>query len=158
MSQRNEIAALHALTSQYKRRLASAKQIIQQAHDLGLPAYMSLSGGKDSTIVYSLVRQVQPEIPAVWSGSRLQRVSDTYPDPAYRVVCLSGRAQRLTALYPTKWLAVVLLGSAPGGKQYTPDAPAHLWPIVLRSRGSILALQSNPRLDMAGCVGLHRLY
>lgn len=64
---RNDIARLHARTNLYQRRLIAAREIIRQAIMLQLPSYVSLSGGKDSTVVYALVREVAPGLPAVWS-------------------------------------------------------------------------------------------
>lgn len=65
---RNDIAALHARTADYKRKLARAREIVSRA--LAVPnavPYVALSGGKDSTVVYALAREQAPDIPAVWS-------------------------------------------------------------------------------------------
>lgn len=65
---RTDIATLHAKTSGYQYKVNSAREIIKDA--LSTPdttGYVSLSGGKDSTVVYALVREQQPDIPAVWS-------------------------------------------------------------------------------------------
>lgn len=64
---RNEIAELYARTSNYRWRLRSAREIVRKAVDLSELGYVALSGGKDSTVVYGLIREVLPNIPAVWS-------------------------------------------------------------------------------------------
>jgi 3'-phosphoadenosine 5'-phosphosulfate sulfotransferase (PAPS reductase)/FAD synthetase len=64
---RAEIAALHARTSIFRRRLESAREIVSRALQAGQAPYIALSGGKDSTVVYALVRELVPGIPAVWS-------------------------------------------------------------------------------------------
>ncbi len=64
---RNEIGALHARTSTFKRRLSQARLHIRKALALGVAGYVALSGGKDSTVIYALVREQMPSIPAVWS-------------------------------------------------------------------------------------------
>lgn len=62
-----EIALLHASTREYKNKLRQAREIVKQAHDHPLQGYVALSGGKDSTVVYALARELEPNIPAVWS-------------------------------------------------------------------------------------------
>jgi 3'-phosphoadenosine 5'-phosphosulfate sulfotransferase (PAPS reductase)/FAD synthetase len=65
---RNEIAALHARTDGYKRKLERARDMISRALATpNAPPYVALSGGKDSTVVYALVREQCPDVPAVWS-------------------------------------------------------------------------------------------
>jgi 3'-phosphoadenosine 5'-phosphosulfate sulfotransferase (PAPS reductase)/FAD synthetase len=65
---RNDIAALHAKTPGYKCKLGRAREIVTRAlcTPNALP-YVALSGGKDSTVVYGLVREQYPDVPAVWS-------------------------------------------------------------------------------------------
>lgn len=67
MSRRNEIAALHARMGEYRRRLSRARGIIARVLEMGAMGYVALSGGKDSTVVYELVREQMPDIPAIWS-------------------------------------------------------------------------------------------
>ena len=65
---RDDIAALHARTVMFQNKVDNARKIIRSAFAIdGIRAYVSLSGGKDSTVVYDLVRQYLPSIPAVWS-------------------------------------------------------------------------------------------
>jgi len=68
---RNKIAALHAKTNAYQWKLAMARETIARAiekcAEIGYPAYVSLSGGKDSTVVFELAREQMPNISAVWS-------------------------------------------------------------------------------------------
>lgn len=64
---KREIAILHAMTGTYRRKLAQAKAIISRAVAIDLPSYVALSGGKDSTVVYGLMEEQAPGIPAVWS-------------------------------------------------------------------------------------------
>lgn len=68
---RNNIAALHAKTNAYRRKLKSARAIVTRAFEkcaeVGCSGYVSLSGGKDSTVVFALAREQAPNIPAVWS-------------------------------------------------------------------------------------------
>jgi 3'-phosphoadenosine 5'-phosphosulfate sulfotransferase (PAPS reductase)/FAD synthetase len=65
---RNDIAALHAKTSGYLRKVDMARKIVDRAlvTPNALP-YVALSGGKDSTVVYALAREQMQNIPAVWS-------------------------------------------------------------------------------------------
>jgi len=62
-----EIAMIYSKTAKFKRLLENARKIIQDAINLNESIYVSLSGGKDSTVVYSLVREIDPNPPAVWS-------------------------------------------------------------------------------------------
>lgn len=65
---RAEIAALHAMTSGYIRKLDRARDIVSRALNTpNAPPYVALSGGKDSTVVYALAREQMHNIPAVWS-------------------------------------------------------------------------------------------
>ena len=64
---RNEIAALHARMGEYRHRLRSARRIIREALETEGRAYVALSGGKDSTVVYALARELRSDIPAIWS-------------------------------------------------------------------------------------------
>lgn len=65
---RNDIAAMHAKTSGYRYKLARAREIVRKALGTGdKPAYVALSGGKDSTVVFNLVREQQADIPGIWS-------------------------------------------------------------------------------------------
>jgi 3'-phosphoadenosine 5'-phosphosulfate sulfotransferase (PAPS reductase)/FAD synthetase len=65
---RKEIVRLHARTSGFGRKVEQAREIIRQALETpNSPAYVALSGGKDSTVVYALAREQAPDIPAVWS-------------------------------------------------------------------------------------------
>lgn len=67
MSQRREIALLHARTSRHRYLLGSARRIVAQALETGATPYVSLSGGKDSTAVLGLLRETLPGVPAIWS-------------------------------------------------------------------------------------------
>jgi 3'-phosphoadenosine 5'-phosphosulfate sulfotransferase (PAPS reductase)/FAD synthetase len=67
MSLRNEIASLHARTSTHRHLVDAARRTVARALDAGAVPYVALSGGKDSTVVLSLVRELLPSIPAVWS-------------------------------------------------------------------------------------------
>ena len=64
---RNEIAALHAKSKCFQYKLACARKIIKEAVSKTNQAYVALSGGKDSTVVYNLLREVFQNPPAVWS-------------------------------------------------------------------------------------------
>ena len=65
---RNEIAALHARTTVFQSRVKSAQRIVQNALEMaGVRPYVALSGGKDSTVVFDLVKNIDPDIPGIWS-------------------------------------------------------------------------------------------
>ena len=64
---KKDVSLYHSTKDSYKKKLRSAKQIIDEALETIKNPYMSLSGGKDSTVVYGLLRRLQPDIPAVWS-------------------------------------------------------------------------------------------
>jgi phosphoadenosine phosphosulfate reductase len=62
-----EIALLHAKTSIFKHRVEVARRIIGEAVEKCKSPYVAFSTGKDSTVVYGLVCEFIPNIPAVWS-------------------------------------------------------------------------------------------
>lgn len=64
---RNEVALFHAKSKGFGLRVVQAKQIIEKALLEIKSPYVALSGGKDSTVVYSLVREYLPNVPAIWS-------------------------------------------------------------------------------------------
>lgn len=64
---RNEIAALHARTGGFQYRVIQAEKIILQALDIDATPHVALSGGKDSTVVFEMVKRYKPDITAVWS-------------------------------------------------------------------------------------------
>lgn len=64
---RNEVALFHAKSKGFAFHVSKAKQIIEEALSKIQNPYVALSGGKDSTVVYELVREYIPNIPAVWS-------------------------------------------------------------------------------------------
>jgi len=69
---RNEIARWHAKTNSYIQKLEQARKIIDEVRYMccengtAIP-YVSLSGGKDSTVVYDLALNGIGNLPAVWS-------------------------------------------------------------------------------------------
>lgn len=67
-----ETYAPYARTSEFQLRVRLALEIIEKARRCGRIA-VSVSGGKDSTVLLHLARQVDSEAPAVWfdSGSEL---------------------------------------------------------------------------------------
>ena len=65
---RNEIAALHARTTNFQSKVRSAQRIVQKAFEIDdSRPYVALSGGKDSTVVFDLARHIMPSISGVWS-------------------------------------------------------------------------------------------
>ncbi len=64
---KREIALLHAKSHLYNARIVSARRIISEAMRVCGTWYVALSGGKDSTVVANLVRDMLPEVPLVWS-------------------------------------------------------------------------------------------
>ena len=64
---RNQIALFHSRLSIFTYRVKSARAIITAALKEEPIGYVALSGGKDSTVVYALVREQCPFVPAVWS-------------------------------------------------------------------------------------------
>jgi 3'-phosphoadenosine 5'-phosphosulfate sulfotransferase (PAPS reductase)/FAD synthetase len=64
---RNEVALYHAKSKIHHTRVDQARRIVDGALITMRAPYMALSGGKDSTVVYDLVREQLPDIPAVWS-------------------------------------------------------------------------------------------
>lgn len=65
---RMEIAQLHARTQSFAQKMSSARRIVREALEVeNTQPYVALSGGKDSTVVYALVREQLPDVPAVWS-------------------------------------------------------------------------------------------
>lgn len=64
---RAQIAALHAHTPGFRNRQESGRRIVARALQSGHAPYVALSGGKDSTVVLDLVRELVPDVPTVWS-------------------------------------------------------------------------------------------
>ena len=64
---RSEIARLHAQTRGFKHRVSRSEDIVRRALDLDAIPHVALSGGKDSTVVYEMVKEQCSIIPAVWS-------------------------------------------------------------------------------------------
>lgn len=64
---RNKVALLHSKTRLFQLRLDQARSIITKAKDLDLVGYVPFSTGKDSTVVYHLVKEQYPNITGVWS-------------------------------------------------------------------------------------------
>lgn len=64
---RNEIALLHSKSKIFAIRVEQARQIIKNALQKIKSPYVAFSGGKDSTVVYSLVREYISDISAIWS-------------------------------------------------------------------------------------------
>lgn len=58
---------LHAQTGEHSARVRRAQKIVAEALIMPRQGYVALSGGKDSTVVLSLVREQAPETPAVFS-------------------------------------------------------------------------------------------
>jgi 3'-phosphoadenosine 5'-phosphosulfate sulfotransferase (PAPS reductase)/FAD synthetase len=81
-------AHLHARTAAYRSAVARTERILDDAFQRVPSWYVSLSGGKDSTVVLSLCRQRQPGLPAVAFVQRwmlpetvtyLQTIPNRYP-------------------------------------------------------------------------------
>ena len=64
---RNEVARLHAQTRGFEYRVSQAEDIVKRALDLDAIPHVALSGGKDSTVVFEMVKVQLRSIPAVWS-------------------------------------------------------------------------------------------
>lgn len=62
-----EACLLHAKSKSFKVRVEKAHEIINSAFNTSLPWYIALSGGKDSTVVFELLRSLQPDILCLWS-------------------------------------------------------------------------------------------
>jgi 3'-phosphoadenosine 5'-phosphosulfate sulfotransferase (PAPS reductase)/FAD synthetase len=58
-------ARAYAATRQHQAAVLAAQRIIDAAYDRTPHWYVSVSGGKDSTVVLDLVRQIVPDAPAV---------------------------------------------------------------------------------------------
>jgi 3'-phosphoadenosine 5'-phosphosulfate sulfotransferase (PAPS reductase)/FAD synthetase len=57
-----EIGRLRARSSAYKKRVAQSLDLIERALEDHAPMYVSFSCGKDSAVMFDLVRQVDPDI------------------------------------------------------------------------------------------------
>jgi len=64
---RRDLALLQAGLSQHKRRVAEAQSIVRRALAAAPSWYVALSGGKDSTCILHLVRELDPETRANFS-------------------------------------------------------------------------------------------
>jgi len=74
----------HARTAAFQRRAERARQVISQAADLGRLG-ISYSGGKDSTVVLHLVREIVPDAPAAFYDSGLEYPGTYEMDQYYGV-------------------------------------------------------------------------
>lgn len=61
------IARLYARTKIFHIRLQQARDIINKALSIDKKPYVAFSGGKDSTVVYNLVKEQKPDIIGIWS-------------------------------------------------------------------------------------------
>ena len=61
------VAELHAQTPLYRNRLTKARAVIREAFEKNPAWYVATSGGKDSSVVLSLVREQYPDVAAVTS-------------------------------------------------------------------------------------------
>jgi len=64
---RNEVALFHARSKAFRFQVEQARRTIEKSLLEMKSPYIALSGGKDSTVIYSLVREFLPDIPAIWS-------------------------------------------------------------------------------------------
>jgi phosphoadenosine phosphosulfate reductase len=55
--------AICARTARHRRALDSARALVREALSLG-PAYVAVSGGKDSVALLGIVREIAPDLPA----------------------------------------------------------------------------------------------
>ena len=62
-----EIAKLWCRTKHYQSKLAQSRQVVREALETKLKYYIAVSGGKDSTVVYNLVKEQSDCIFGVWS-------------------------------------------------------------------------------------------
>jgi len=58
---------MHARLGQYHRRVEHARQLVERALGKDYAPYVAFSGGKDSSVVLTLVRKQFPSVPAIWS-------------------------------------------------------------------------------------------
>lgn len=60
-------AMAHALTAAHQRRVAEAIDVLERWLSAAEHPYVPTSGGKDSTVVLHLARQLEPSLPAYWA-------------------------------------------------------------------------------------------
>lgn len=91
--QRMEMAALHARTSIFKMRLEASRKIIAKAGAMFQNWYVAFSSGKDSTVVFHLVKEQIPNVAMLYgddewllpeSEEYLERVKEKYGTQLHR--------------------------------------------------------------------------
>ena len=90
----HEINALvsYAATAGHKKKVAAARATILKAFEM-LPEerwYVAFSGGKDSTVVFNLVRGVYPAIPGIWCDDEFY-----LPETAEYMACMKDAGVRI---------------------------------------------------------------
>lgn len=64
---KKQVALLHSKLKIYQSRLKQARFVVKEALGLDKKSYVAFSGGKDSTVVLSLVREQCPDVIGIWS-------------------------------------------------------------------------------------------
>lgn len=67
MNSKKTIALLYSKTNNFKKKVNEAKEIIKRSLKVSKKPYVAFSGGKDSTVIYNLVKEFIPEIKCIWS-------------------------------------------------------------------------------------------
>ncbi len=66
MNSKKKALALFAKTRAHKTKVENSLQIIQKAFSTTGSWYTAFSGGKDSTVLFSLVRKIKPDMIGIW--------------------------------------------------------------------------------------------
>lgn len=92
----------HSSSAGFRSRIARALKTLEKAAEQGLSPYISVSGGKDSTVMLHLARSVFPQAPALFADDEFNlpetlELLDTIPN----LVRVAGRRQH--AEWFTAW-------------------------------------------------------
>ena len=108
-----DLARVHYESWGFKRRLEHALLTVGAALAQARRPYVAFSGGKDSTVVLSLVQLVRPDVPLLWSDDELE-LPETV-DLMTRLKALAGEQM------------IVTLGWAPHAGWFRPWRDAPYW-------------------------------
>lgn len=110
MSGRMEIAALHARTAEFRRKVEQAERIVGEWVEAAGPVAVAFSGGKDSTALLHLVRQRQPEAPAVFADDEWH-----LPETEALLAETPGLVRIVRRLYHCEWFTAWVDVDGPEG-------------------------------------------
>lgn len=107
---RMRVAALHARTASFRRKVEHAERIIDAWIEEAGPVAVAFSGGKDSTVLLHLVRSRQPEAPALLADDEWH-----LPETEQLLGATPGLVRIVRRLYHCEWFTAWANEGGPDG-------------------------------------------